>query len=70
MALIQSTTYGGLHLGQRDVANATVEITPTGAPATWQIRLTRPGGGNLTQDPMTNLPEVQDLMLILGYAWE
>jgi hypothetical protein len=70
MALVQSLTYGGLHLGQREVADAAVEIPPTGAPATWRIRLTRPGGGNLTQDPVTNLPEVQDLMLVLGYAWE
>ncbi len=70
MALVRSVTYGGLHLGQRDVTDAAVEIPPTGAPATWRIRLTRPGGGNLTQDPVTNMPEIQDLMLVLGYAWE
>ena len=70
IALIASTAYGGLHLGQRDVADASVEIAPAGTPATWQIRLTRPGGGNLTPDPVSNEPEVQDLMLVVGYAWE
>jgi hypothetical protein len=70
IALIASTAYGGLHLGQRDVADASVEIAPARTPATWQIRLTRPGGGNLTPDPVTNEPEVQDLMLVVGYAWE
>jgi hypothetical protein len=69
MALVWSKTYGGLHLGQRDVADATVEIPPTGAPATWRIRLTRPDGSNLTQDPVTGLPDVRDLMLVLRYAW-
>ena len=69
MVLVQSTTYGSLHLGQRDVADSGVEIAPTGAPATWRIRLTRFGGCNLTQDLATNMPKVQDLLLVLGYAW-
>ncbi len=70
MSLVKNTTFGGLRIGERDVADAAVEIAPTGPLATWRISLTRPGGGNLTEDPVTTVPEVQDLMLVLGYEWQ
>ena len=59
MTLAKSTTYGGLHFGQRDVAAAAVEVVPTDPPATWRIRITRPGGGNLTEDPVKKVMEVR-----------
>ncbi len=46
MSLVKNTTFGGLRIGERDVADAAVEIAPTGPLATWRISLTRPGGGN------------------------
>jgi peptidoglycan hydrolase-like protein with peptidoglycan-binding domain len=68
LTLSKSDTYGGLHLGQRDVAAAGIEIVPTDPPATWMITVTRPGGGNLTKDPVTNTSEFEDAILVLGYA--
>ncbi|MGH9627375.1 MAG: hypothetical protein ACRD7E_03300 [Bryobacteraceae bacterium] len=43
---------------------------PNIPPVTWQLRMMRPGGGDLQLDPVTNAMEVQDLLLILGYEWE
>ena len=70
MTLAKSNTYGGLHFGQKDVAAAAVEIVPPDPPATWRIRITRPGGGNLTEDPVKRVMEVEDVILVLGYEWE
>jgi hypothetical protein len=61
MTLAPVNQYGGLHFSQKDVA---VEIDPTASPATWKLKMTRPGGGNL-QDM-----EVEDVFLVLGYEWE
>jgi len=69
VALAKNASYGGLHAGQRAVNDADVEVAPTGDPVTWRIIATRPGGGNLIVDPTTNVPEMQDLMLIAGYVW-
>ena len=63
--LTRSATYAGLHFGHKDVVDTDVEIPPAGAPSPWRLRITRPGGGNLGGDP----PELQDLMLVLSYAW-
>jgi hypothetical protein len=70
MTLAQSPTYGGLHFGERDIAAAAVEVVPTDPPATWRIRVEPPGGGNLTEDAVQKVMEVEDLMLVLGYEWE
>ena len=69
MTLAKSNTYGGLHFGQKDVAAAPVEIVPTDPPVTWRITMVRPGGGNLTEDPVKKVMEVEDLILVLGYNW-
>ncbi len=70
ITLVRGAAYGGLHFGQRSTADADVEVRPTGEPATWRIRLTRPGCGSLTQDPGIAAPELQDLILMVGYSWE
>lgn len=70
LTLSKNDTYDGLHFGQRDVAATGLAIVPTDPPVTWRIEVTRPGGGNLTADPVTKVLEVEDLMLVLGYAWQ
>ena len=70
MVLAKSNTYGGLHFGQKDVAAAGVEIVPTDQPVVWRVNVTRPGGGNLIEDPVKKVVEVEDLILVLGYEWQ
>jgi hypothetical protein len=70
MTLARVNQYGGLHFGQRDVSVLDVEIVPAEAPVQWALKMTRPGGGNLEKDPITNEMEVSDLILVLGYEWE
>ncbi|WP_367025571.1 neuraminidase-like domain-containing protein [Methylococcus sp. ANG] len=70
MVLAKSNTYGGLHFGQKDVAAAGVEIVPTDQPVVWRVKVTRPGGGNLIEDPVKKAMEVEDLILVLGYEWQ
>jgi hypothetical protein len=66
MTLARDDLYGDLHSnsGQEDVVALGVEVMPTDSPVTWQLQMTRPGGGNL-QDM-----EVEDVLLVLGYEWE
>jgi hypothetical protein len=70
ITLAKSDLYGGLHFGQKDLSAAAVELAPTDPPATWGIRITRPGGGNLTEDPVKKGMEVHDVILVLGYEWQ
>jgi len=67
--LAKNNTYGGLHFGQKDVAAAGIEIVPTDPSVVWKIKITRPGGGNLIEDPVKRVMEVEDLILVLGYEW-
>jgi hypothetical protein len=69
MGLAKSDAYGGLHFDQKDVASAGIEIKPTDLPVTWRIAITRPGGGNLIEEPLKKVMEVEDAILVLGYAW-
>ena len=69
MTLAKRNTYGNLHFGHKDMAAAPVEIVPTDPPVTWRITMVRPGGGNLAEDPMKKVMEVEDLILVLGYKW-
>ncbi|NER50334.1 MAG: hypothetical protein F6J92_27395, partial [Symploca sp. SIO1A3] len=63
--------YGGLHFAQKDVAAMGIEIVPTAnPPVRWQLKMSRPGGGNLQEDPVTKVMELEDLLLVLGYEWE
>jgi hypothetical protein len=74
IALITNHQYGDLHFGQKpedpEDAALGVEIVPTDPPITWQLRMTRPGGGNLQEDPIKKAMEVEDLLLMLGYEWD
>jgi hypothetical protein len=71
MTLTQVNQYGGLHFGVK--GNDTplgIEIVPTDPPVKWQLKMTRPGGGNLQEDPVKKIMEVEDVLLVLGYEWE
>ena len=67
MTLHPDNEYGGLHSKNQEI-NA--DIVPTGPPDKWQLKMSRPGGGNLQEDPVKKVMEVEDLMLVLGYTWE
>jgi len=60
-ALARSNQFGGLHFAQKDVAPFDIEIVPDDLLVTWQLKMTRSGGGDL---------QVEDLLLVLGYEWE
>ncbi|NER52525.1 MAG: hypothetical protein F6J92_38985, partial [Symploca sp. SIO1A3] len=71
MTLAPVEQYGGLHFAQKDVAAMGIEIVPTvNPPVKWQLKMSRPGGGNLQEDPVTKVMEVEDVLLVLGYEWE
>ena len=70
MKLTRLNQYGGLHFHQKDVKDvAGVRVAPTGPPVKWKMSMTRPGSNNL-RDPVTNVIEVEEVILILGYEWE
>jgi hypothetical protein len=69
LALAKRDDVGGLHVGELDVSAVDVTIAPSGPPATWRLRVQRPGGGNLALDA-SGEAEVSDLFLILAYEWE
>jgi hypothetical protein len=69
MSLARVNQYGGLHFSQKDVT-VDIEMLPTAdLPIKWQLKMTRPGGGNLQEDPVKKVMEVEDLLLVLGYQW-
>jgi hypothetical protein len=53
---------GGLHRAQRDAVD--LELTPTGPPALWKLKMSRSGGVNLQAG------EVKDIFLVLEYETE
>jgi hypothetical protein len=67
MKLTPVNQYGGLHFSQKNVE---IEIVSTDPVIKWQLKMTRPGGGNLQQNPVKKVMEVEDLLLVLGYEWE
>jgi receptor-binding and translocation channel-forming TcA subunit of Tc toxin/ABC toxin-like protein/neuraminidase-like protein len=70
LSLAKLSQFGGLHFGQKEVSAVGIEIAPNDPQVTWQFLMSRPGGGNLQLDAVTNTMEVQDLLLILGYEWQ
>ena len=70
MTLAPVNQYGGLHFAQKDVTALGVEVVRTGPVVKWQLEMTRPGGGNLQEDPIKKTMEVEDVLLVLGYEWE
>jgi hypothetical protein len=69
ITLISTNQYGGLHFSEDDVEALGIEVVPAGTPSKWQLRMTRPGGENLEEDPVKKVMEIEDLFLILGYEW-
>jgi hypothetical protein len=69
MTLAPINQYGGLHFANKDTSSSTIEIAPTDPPVTWLLKMTRPGGGNLKEDPIKKIMEVTDMFLVLGYEW-
>jgi hypothetical protein len=67
--LAQVNQFGRLHFAQKDVSTANVTIDLAAPPVKWQVKManTNPttADGNLENDP----PEVEDVMLVLGYKW-
>jgi hypothetical protein len=70
LSLAKVNQFGGLHYGQKEVSAVGIEIAPNDPSVSWRLRMTRPGGGDLQLDLITNEMEVQDLMLILGFEWQ
>ncbi len=68
LTLAPVNQYGGLHFSQKD--NLGIEVVPIDPPIKWQLKMTRPGGGNLQEDPVKKVMEVEDVILVLGYEWE
>lgn len=62
--------YGGRHFAELDVNATSIVVAPNVPATTWKIRMTRPGGGDLALNAVTQRMEVEDLVLVLGYAWE
>jgi hypothetical protein len=59
--------FGGLHVnGEKgtDVSGQGVQVVPKAPPVKWQLKMTRPGGGDLQKN------EVKDFLIVLGYEWE
>jgi len=69
MALARVNQFGGLHLGQKDVATSGIQVIPADPPVKWQLRMRR-GGADLQMDPVKKVMEVEDVLLVLGYEWE
>jgi hypothetical protein len=65
-ALKQVSDYRGLHLADHDSSGDNIEITQTAAK--WSLKMTRPGGGNLAEDPVKKTMEVEDVVLVVGYS--
>ena len=70
LTLARVNQFGGLHFSLKDVAAQGVQITPTDPPVKWNLNMTRPGGGNLQEDPVKKIMEVEEMILVLGYEWE
>ena len=68
MTLAQLNKYGALHFSQKDIPALGVEMIPTDPPVKWRLKMTLPGGGNLEEDPVKKVMEVEDMILVLGYG--
>jgi len=68
ITLARVNQYGDLHFSQQDVVG--IEVVPADPPVKWQFKMTRPGGGNLQEDPVKKIVEVEDVILVLGYEWK
>ena len=71
MPLAKVDQFGKLHFSTKSKLDtpplADVTIDPSTPPSKWQLKMTQPGGGNLREDPVTKIMEVEDVILVLGY---
>jgi hypothetical protein len=70
MKLARVSQYGGLHFSQRDILASGLTVKLNDPPLAWSLKMTRPGGGNLEVDAVTNEMEVSDVFLVVGYQWQ
>jgi hypothetical protein len=70
MNLVAIDQYGGLRYNRRDVAAWGMAIVPFEAAQTWQLRIKRDDGGDLQEDPVKKVVEVEDVWVALGYSWD
>jgi len=73
MTLDPINQYGSMHFATKSKQDtpplADITINPSAPPIKWQLKMTRPGGGNLQVDPVKKIMEVENLHLVLGYEW-
>ena len=79
LTLTPLNRYGNLHYALKsktavapDVPLFDAAIDFSAAPQKWQFKMTRPGpgGGNLQEDPVKKVMEVEDAYLVIGYEWD
>jgi hypothetical protein len=70
LTLVPVRQYGGLHFAQKDVSALGLDVSRSGPPTTWTLRMTRPDRGRLQTDPASNTAEIDNLFLVLGYEWK
>ncbi len=66
-----SNKIGDLHVGQKGTPEDPlgIEIELTGLPVMWQLKMTGPAG-NLEEDPVKKVMEVEEILLVMGYDWK
>src|SRR6185503_11070722 len=52
--IIRVHKFGDLHTAPLDVSGDGIAIAPGDPPVAWRLRFTRPGGGDLIEDPVTH----------------
>jgi hypothetical protein len=69
MALVRSDDYGGLYFDKKSDLEDIEVILTKNSSVKWQLKMTRSGGGNLQENPVTQEMELEDLVLVVGYSW-
>lgn len=65
LILTPVTRYGGLHFGQKDVAELGVEVIPADPPVKWLLEMTNLSSGNTLREN-----EVKEIFLVVEYKWD
>jgi len=71
MTLAPLNHYGGLRFSQKGDKGdpLALVVTPTDPPTIWRIHMTGPSG-NLQEDAIKKVMEVEDVFVVLGYEWQ
>jgi hypothetical protein len=65
--------FGSLHVAiksSQDSPPLNITINSSTPPVKWKLQMTRSDGGNLQEDPVKKVIEVEDFFLVIGYEWE